>query len=462
MIGHMLGDRDLKPSIHHKDDVGEPASRPGVSTVNPIVFVMRRPVKTFMLVVALASCGVLGLSKLGVDLVPGLNAPKMYAYVVYLGNGAKQAKEYIVNKYESYFHKHEEEEEVHHDHHIVLTSPKATDVLVTQKYVCQIHSQAHINVRAFVTGYLEKISVKEGQAVKKGDLMFKIVPILYQAKLDAENAEARLAQLEWKNTKKLNETKVGGQSVVSDNEVLLLGAERDRARAKADLAQAEMDFTNVTAPFDGIVDRQHEQLGSLIKEGDILTTLSDNSLMWVYFNVPEKRYLQYMAELGQGKDSPEIELMLANNQKFPQTGKIGAIEAQFNNETGNIQFRADFPNPAPDQQQQHRLLRHGQTGTVVINRHLKNAIVIPQRAKFENLAKRYVYVVDKDDVVHQREIDPTYELDDIYVIEKELDVNDRIVLEGILQVRDGQKLEKGGYEFAPPEQVLANQKNKAE
>jgi membrane fusion protein (multidrug efflux system) len=65
-------------------------------------------------------------------------------------------------------------------------------------------------------------------------------------------------------------------------------------------------------------------------------------------------------------------------------------------------------------------------------------------------------------VVHQREIDPAYELDDVYVIEKELDVNDRIVLEGILQVRDGQKLEKGGYEFAPPEQVLANQKNKAE
>ena len=120
-----------------------------------------------------------------------------------------------------------------------------------------------------------------------------------------------------------------------------------------------MNFTTVRAPFDGIVDRLHEQQGSLIKEGDILTTLSDNSVMWVYFNVPETRYLEYMAGLDQDKEDPKIELVLANGNKFQQTGKIGAIEAQFNNETGNIPFRADFPNP-------DGLLRHGQTGTVLI------------------------------------------------------------------------------------------------
>ena len=103
--------------------------------------------------------------------------------------------------------------------------------------------------------------------------------------------------------------------------------------------------------------------------------------------------------------------MLANGNKFPQTGKIGAIEAEFNNETGNIPFRADFPNP-------DRLLRHGQTGTVLIHRTLKNAIVIPQRATFEILDKRYVYVVDKDDVVHQRVIAVQNELEDIFVIKK--------------------------------------------
>ena len=160
--------------------------------------------------------------------------------------------------------------------------PRRQDVIITQQYVCQIHSQRHIEVRALENGYLEEIPVKEGQAVKEGDVMFKIVPILYQAKLDAEMAEAKLAQLEFKYTKKLSENKV-----VSQNEVALFEAKLAKAQAKAELAEAELNFTNVKAPFDGIIDRLHEQQGSLIKEGDILTTLSDNSVMWVYFNVPE-------------------------------------------------------------------------------------------------------------------------------------------------------------------------------
>jgi membrane fusion protein (multidrug efflux system) len=90
---------------------------------------------------------------------------------------------------------------------------------------------------------------------------------------------------------------------------------------------------------------------------------------------------------------------------------------------------------------------------------LKNALVIPQRAVFENLSKRYVYVVGKDDVVRQREIVDQYEMEDIFVIKNGLDVNDRIVLEGTRQVRDGEKVE---YEFRSPEEVMANQKYHAE
>ncbi len=183
-------------------------------------------------------------------------------------------------------------------------------------------------------------------------------------------AEAELAQLEFNYTKKL-----ANENVVSENEVFLLKAKLAKALAKAKLAQAEVNFTLVKAPFDGIVDRLYDQLGSLIKEGDILTTLSDNSLMWVYFNVPEANYLEHMASQGQDKEDGQIELVLANGSKFPHTGKIGAIEAKFNNQTGNIPFRADFPNP-------DRLLRHGQTGTVLIRRPLHNATVIPQRADF--------------------------------------------------------------------------------
>jgi membrane fusion protein (multidrug efflux system) len=311
---------------------------------------------------------------------------------------------------------------------IVLTSPQAKDVTITQQYACQIRSHRHINIRALANGYLKEISVEEGQAVKQGDVMFKIEPTLYKAKYDAELAEVRLAELELKNQKKLFEDKA-----ISDQEVARHEAKLAKAQAKAKLAEAELNFTIVKAPFDGIVDRLHEQVGSLIYERDVLTTLSDNRVMWVYFNVPDARYLEYMAGRGLEKEDPKIELVLSNGRKFPKTGKIGAIEAKFNDESGNIPFRADFENP-------DGLLRHGQRGNVLIHRTLKNALVIPQRAVFEILDKRYVYVVDKDGVAHQREIVVQYESEDLFVIKKGLDVNDRIVLEGVRQVRDGEKV----------------------
>jgi membrane fusion protein (multidrug efflux system) len=283
--------------------------------------------------------------------------------------------------------------------------------------------------------------------VKAGDLLFKVVPVLYQAKFDAESAEAQLAQLEFNNTQKLAD-----QKVVSQNELLLLEAKLMKAKAKAELAKAELNFTNITAPYDGIVDRLQHQLGSLVEEGEILTTLSDNSVMWVYFNVPERAYLEFKASQSHEQEDLQVELVLANGNKFDHLGKIAAIEADFNNQTGVIPFRADFPNP-------DNLLRHGQTGNVVISRVLHNSIVIPQRATFEVLDKNYVYVVDDEDVAHQREITIKHELEDLYIIETGLKVDDRIVLEGVRQVRDGDTVE---YEEREPEQVVSNLKYHAE
>jgi len=340
---------------------------------------------------------------------------------------------------------------------IVITSPKAKDVVITQQYVCQIRSRRNIKVCALANGYLEKIHVAEGQPVKKGDVMFEILPTLYKARLAAEEAEARLAELELNNTRRLAQ-----DNVVSKNEVALYEAKLAKATAKVELSKAELKFASVTAPFDGIVDRLHEQQGSLIKEGEQLTTLSDNSVMWVYFNVPEVRYLEYKAGQGMvtGKNSQNlklvdsrVELQLADASKFEYgAGDTVTVEAQFNNETGNIPFRADFPNPKG-------LLRHGQTGNVLIHRNLKNAIVIPQRATFEILDKQYVWVVDKDEVIHQREIAIQHELDDLYVIKSGLSTDDKFVLEGVRQVHDGDKRE---YGFVKPEQAISNQKYHAE
>lgn len=337
-----------------------------------------------------------------------------------------------------------------HAHKIVVTTPVNKDVITTQRYVCQIHACKHIEIRALEGGYLKEIPVNEGQVVTKGDLMFQILPILYDARLEAERAEAQRIEIELNNAQSLN-----NKGFVSPQEIALKSAELKKAKAKVLLAQAEKDFASVTAPFDGIVDRQHHQLGSLISEGDVLTTFSDISLMWVYFNVPEARYLQYKADLDKGDSEAvnlQIELELANGKIFPQSGKIGAIEADFNNMTGNIPFRADFPNP-------DRLLRNGQTGTILIHRSLKNVVVIPQRATFEILHKRYAYVVDEGGIVHQRDITIECEQDDIFVIREGLKAGEKIIFEGIRQVRDGDKIE---FEFRDAEEIMNNLKYHAE
>jgi membrane fusion protein (multidrug efflux system) len=332
-------------------------------------------------------------------------------------------------------------------HKIVVTNPEAKAVTITQRYVCQIHSRRHIQIRALESGYLEPIPIREGQSVKEGDVLFKVVPVIYQAKLDAELAERDVAQMKFNFGENLLKDKV-----VSKNAVSLLNAELSRAQAKTHLAEAELNFATIKAPFDGIVDRLQHQQGALVERGEALTSLSDNHLMWVYFNVPEASYLEYMSELSPHQDELKIELRLANGKKFPQIGKIGAIEAEFNNKTGNIPFRADFPNP-------DGLLRHGQTGNVLISRVQKDALVIPQRATFQVLDKRYVYVVDNEHVAHEREIVIENEMDDIFVIKSGLGVDDKIVIEGIRDVRNGEKVE---YEDRQPENVFASLKYHAE
>ncbi len=196
-------------------------------------------------------------------------------------------------------------EDAHHEaHKVIVTSPVSKQVTVTQQYVCQIHSHRHIEVCALQGGYLEEIPVREGQEVKQGDTMFTILPTLYKARLAAEAAEVKLAQIEFNNTEKLFQ-----QNVVAQPEVALAQAKLSKAQAKLQLTQAELDFTSIKAPFDGIIDHQHLQQGSLIAEGDVLTTLSDNKTMWVYFNVPESRYLEYVAD--PHKDDLVVELRLA-------------------------------------------------------------------------------------------------------------------------------------------------------
>jgi len=214
------------------------------------------------------------------------------------------------------------------------------------------------------------------------------------------------------------------------------------------LAEAHLGFTEIRAPFDGIMDRFQKRIGSLIEEGELLTTLSDNSRMWVYFNVPEAEYLDYVKK-PKSESTKNVLLKMANNENFDVPGVVETIEADFNNETGNIAFRATFPNPKG-------ILRHGGTGNILMLINLKNAIIIPQMATFDVLDKKFVYVVDKNNILKAKEIIIEQELPHIYVVASGLSVNDKILAEGIGKVKDNEKI---SYEFVSFAKELAELKN---
>lgn len=320
----------------------------------------------------------------------------------------------------------------------LVTSPLKKDTLITRDYVCQIHAIQHIELRAMEKGFLENIFVDEGQSVKKGQQMFKIMPQIYNAELQKAQAETNFAEIEYQNTKQLSE-----KNVVSPNELALAKAKLDKAKAEQSLAQTHLQFTDIKAPFDGIMDHFQVRLGSLINEGDLLSTLSDNSEMWIYFNVPEAEYLNYKAHATE-ENLLKVSLLMANNSMFEYPGVVTAIEADFNNETGNIAFRATFPNPKG-------LLRHGETGNIQMSIPLKNAIIIPQKATYEILEKKYVFVIDKNNTVHSREITIASEMPDLYIVKDGITENDKILLEGISKVKDNDKIH---FTYEKPESVL--------
>ncbi|GAA4295855.1 efflux RND transporter periplasmic adaptor subunit [Nibribacter koreensis] len=321
----------------------------------------------------------------------------------------------------------------------LVTSPLKKDTLISKDYVSQIHAISHIEVRALEKGYLQKIFVDEGQLVKKGQLMFQIMPNMYQAELEKAQAEASFAQIEYQNTKKLTSS-----NIVSPNELAMAQAKLNKAKAEVSLARVHLGFTQIRAPFEGIMDHFEVRLGSLVDEGELMTTLSDNRQMWVYFNVPESEYLDYKTSQ-KGNNMKKVKLILANQQVFEYPGLVETIEADFNNETGNIAFRATFPNP-------NGLLRHGSTGNIRMEVPMKNALLIPQKATFEVLDKKYVYVLDKNNVIHSKEITVAAELPHIYVVQKGLGETDRVLLEGLRLVKENEKIHP---KFVEPGKVMS-------
>lgn len=327
-----------------------------------------------------------------------------------------------------------------------VTNPVKIDTVINKEYVAQIQSVKNIEVRAQEKGFLEKIYVDEGQFVHAGQTLFRIMPQLYQAELMKAKAEAEQATIELKNASTL-----ASNNIVSKNERAMAKAKLDAANAEMKLAQIHLSFTDIKAPFSGIINRLPLKLGSLVDEGDLLTSLSDNTNVYAYFNVSEPEYLNYQTNVSQ-RGSQQVNLIMANGNSFSQKGEIQTIEGEFDNETGNIAFRAKFPNP-------DKLLRNGQTGKVQMTLPLQNALIIPQKATYEIQDQKYVFVVDKNGVARSKNIKIAYELPDLYVIASGLSDKDRILLEGVQKVKDDQKVKVKAQD---PKKVIQSLKLKAE
>ncbi len=323
-----------------------------------------------------------------------------------------------------------------------VTTPALKDTFYVNEYVADIHSVRNIEVRARIGGFIETIHIDEGQFVKEGQLLFSISSQEYKQELTKARASLASAVAEAKSTEvELNSVKMlASKNVVSKSELDIAQArwEAQLAKieeAKADEASAELklSFAKVRAPFSGVVNRISNKIGSLIEEGTLLTTLSDNHEVFAYFNVSEKEYLNLVGErnIDQRKN---IVLTLANNKQHPYKGVIETVESEMDKSTGNIAFRARFPNP-------DLILKNGATGKIAITNPLDSVLLIPQKSTFEIQDNIYVYVVDNKNKVQIREIKPRLRIPHFYVIESGVTDKDRIVYEGIQRVKEGDQID---------------------
>ena len=289
-----------------------------------------------------------------------------------------------------------------------ITSPITVDTSFSKEYVAQIQSLQNIEIKAMVKGYLEKINVDEGQHVTAGQLLFNIRPIEFQAELLKAKAGAKGAELELQNEKKLAD-----KNIVSQTELALAQAKLDEANAEVALAELNLSYCEIKAPFDGTIDRTRFKAGSAIDEGTLLTSLSNNKEVYAYFNLAEDEYLDYKTRNKKGDDKNAATLLLANGDEHKYKGEVETVESEFDNGTGNISFRAKFPNP-------DLLLKHGETGKVRLVIPIKNALIIPQKSTYEIQDKIFVFVVDQNNTVKSRNIVVKQSLSNLYIIESGL------------------------------------------
>ena len=328
---------------------------------------------------------------------------------------------------------------------LTLSPSDATEESV---YPATIKGKTDIDIRPQVTGFITKVHVDEGQHVRKGQTLFTLDQVQYQAAVDNAIAAVNSAKTRVKTAQMTVDTKrqLLAKNIISDYEFQL--ADNDLQTANATLAQANaalttarknLSYTVVTAPSNGVVGTIPNREGSLASPSSAqpLTTISDNSDVYAYFSLTEKDLLNMTANgsrsMAQAIDSiPAVQLRLADGTVYPFTGKVATVSGVIDNNTGAASVRALFKNPSG-------MLRSGSTGAVIIPQEQTGVIVIPQKATFELQDRRFVYVVNDSNKVVSTPITVNPNTDGKnFVVTSGLQPGQRIAVEGV-----GTKLSDG-------------------
>jgi RND family efflux transporter MFP subunit len=325
------------------------------------------------------------------------------------------------------------------------------DVPLTGEWVATTDGFVNAQIQPQVSGYLVRQDYKEGSEVHKGQVLFEIDPRPLQAVLDQAEAVLAQAQAQYElagiNVRRdtpLAEAHAIAQSQL-DNDIQTQAANKAavaNAQASVEAAELNVGFTKVRSLIDGVAGQAALQVGSLVNTSSVLTSVSQLNPIKVYFYISEQEYLTLSAQAKQrgnadllrGGNVIPLKMKLANNQVYPQTGRIIFIDRAVSAQTGSIRIAAQFANPG-------NFLRPGQFGRVSAETTvLHNAVVVPQRAVSEMQGMNQVIVVGADNVAHIRSVQLGTQVGPNIVVSSGLNAGDRVVTAGNEKVRDGIKV----------------------
>lgn len=319
---------------------------------------------------------------------------------------------------------------------------------VESGFPATLKGKTDIDIRPQVTGFITKVCVDEGQQVHKGQVLFQLDPVQFQAAVESAEAQVRLAETALATAQLTadNKRKLFDKNIISEYEWQLAAnslaqAKSQLAAAKAGLVSAKKNlaYTIVTAPSNGVIGSIPNREGSLASPSSAqpLTTVSDNSQIYAYFSLNEKDLLKLTQNGKQNLNSsvsqmPEVSLRLANGEIYPEKGKVATVSGVIDNSTGAATVRALFDNKSG-------MLRSGSTGTVLMPQSTDSVLLIPQKATFEMQDRKFVYVVNDSNKVSSQPITVSPVTDGKnFVVLSGLEPGQRIAVEGIgTKVRDG-------------------------